>query len=90
MGRKTIEETENMKSVYTYLTNYITENMSSPSIRDICDATGLRSTSSVYSILGKLEMLNKIERVGCRNCNVKNIRLVGYKVVREGREKINE
>lgn len=72
------------KMIYNYLVIYITYNMCSPTIRNICKATGLSSTSSVYAHLNKLERLGVIERVydnGDKGAT-RNIRLKGYKLVK--------
>lgn len=47
------------------------EHQYSPSIRDICDGTGLRSTSTVYTHLINLEMDGEIRFDGVRRIKVK-------------------
>lgn len=44
-------------SVLVYIHDYINENGISPTIRDICTGTGLRSTSSVHRHIEKLDSL---------------------------------
>lgn len=90
MSKKTNDDnpeskmTDSDKMIYNYIVTYISQYMFSPSIRDICDAVGLSSTSSVHAHLNKLERLGFIERV----CDDKmeyatrNIRLKGYKLVK--------
>ncbi len=46
--------------VYNFLVDFITKNGYSPSIKEICSGTGLKSTSSVYCHLGILEKMGKI------------------------------
>ena len=43
------------KEVYDYICATIEENGYSPSVRDIRDNLGIKSTSTVHSYLGKLE-----------------------------------
>lgn len=47
-----VQETQD--AVYNYIVQYISENAYSPSIRDICDGVGLKSTSTVHSHLRRL------------------------------------
>lgn len=67
--------------VYDFLVDYITTNLYSPSIRDICDGCGYKSTSTVQSHLISLERrgLIALENYGSPRC----IKLVGYKMVKE-------
>lgn len=58
---------KSIERVYNYVKNYIRENAMSPSVRDICIGSGLKSTSSVHSYLKKLDSLGMIEyRPGMR------------------------
>ncbi|MBO4636785.1 MAG: transcriptional repressor LexA [Clostridiales bacterium] len=63
-------ESKSMKSidrVYKYVRQYIRDNAISPSVRDICAGSGLKSTSSVHTYLRKLDEMGKIEyRPGMR------------------------
>lgn len=68
-----------LERVYRFLMNFITENCYSPSVREICEGTGLSSTASVSDHLMKLELMGKIEMK--RNV-ARTIRLVGYKLVK--------
>lgn len=67
--------------VYNFIVEFIKKNGYSPSVREICVGTDLKSTSSVYSHLITLKMLGKIEM---KENTPRTIRLVGYKVVKEG------
>lgn len=50
-----IELTQKEKSVYEYIKNCLENNGYAPSVRDICTAVGIRSTSSVHEYIRKLE-----------------------------------
>ncbi len=54
--------------------DYLKECPTPPSIREICQATGLKSTSTVHAHLKKLEELGYIERNGRLN---RSVRLTG-------------
>lgn len=60
--------------VYNYIIDYMTEHQYAPSVRDICEGVGLKSTSTVYSHLVNLELEGAIEFNGVRCIAVK-----GYK-----------
>lgn len=63
----TNKSNKSIERVYNYVKNYIRENAMSPSVRDICIGSGLKSTSSVHSYLKKLDSLGLIEyRPGMR------------------------
>lgn len=68
-----------LERVYRFLMNFITENGYSPSVREICEATGLSSTASVSDHLMELELMGRIDMK--RNA-ARTIRLVGYKLVK--------
>lgn len=53
MPRTTTKQAE----ILDFLTEYITQNGHGPSIREICDAVGLRSTSTVHYHLRALKKL---------------------------------
>lgn len=57
--------------VLNFIIEYMEEHQYSPSIRDICDGTGLRSTSTVYTHLINLEMDGEIRFDGVRRIKVK-------------------
>lgn len=65
--------------VYEFLVKFITENLYSPSIREICDGTYLSSTSSVYD---HLLTLKKEGRIEVKEYCPRTIKLVGYKLVK--------
>lgn len=57
MGRPSNKQNE----ILEYLTRYIQDNGHAPSIREICDAVGLKSTATVHYHLGKLKEQGKID-----------------------------
>ena len=60
--------------VYEYIIKYMEEHQYSPSVRDICEGVGLRSTSTVYTHLIDLEVQGKIKMDGVRRISVKGYR----------------
>lgn len=46
--------------IYDFIVGFITKRGYSPSIREICKGTDLKSTSAVYENLLVLELMNKI------------------------------
>ena len=60
--------------VYNYIISYMEEHQYSPSVRDICEGVGLRSTSTVYTHLIDLEVHGKIKMDGVRRISVKGYR----------------
>lgn len=68
-----------LERVYRFIVDFIIENCYSPSVREICEGTGLSSTASVSDHLMELELMGKIEMK--RNV-ARTIRLVGYKLVK--------
>lgn len=71
---------ESEQKIYEYIKKYITEHMYAPSIREIGDAVGLKSTSSVDAQLKNLRNRGYIEFVPY---TPRAIRLIGYKVVKD-------
>ena len=53
--------------IYEYLAKYQDENGYLPSVREICKAVGLSSTSTVHMHLKKLEECGRIQRDGSKN-----------------------
>lgn len=64
--------------------NYIKEYGYAPSVREIGNMVGLKSTSSVYNHLQILRMEGKIETD--HDYSPRAIRVPGYKFVKEDRE----
>jgi repressor LexA len=69
------EEVNTRERIYQYIIKYISNMGYSPTIREIGDAVGLKSTSSVYTQLLKLENEGKIEM---KPCSCRTIKVVGY------------
>lgn len=65
--------TNSQQKVFDFLKKRINDSIP-PTVREICEETGLRSTSSVHAILKKLEELGVIER---DKNNSRSIRIVG-------------
>lgn len=59
MARKSVEEKEN--KVFEYLRSRMSDAVP-PTVREIATACGIRSTSTVHDILGRLENEGKISR----------------------------
>ncbi len=53
--------TKSQKKVYDYLVEHKDDGIA-PTVREICDATGFKSTSTVHNHLNKLERLGYITR----------------------------
>lgn len=64
--------------VYNFIISYTEEHLYSPSIRDICEGTGLKSTSTVFSHLRTLQNEGKLTSEG-----VRRITLRGFKFERD-------
>ena len=60
--RANVDET--LEAVYDFICEYIRHYSYAPSVRDIGEGTGLRSTSTVYSHLKRLA--SEIGRASCR------------------------
>lgn len=70
--------TEREIQIYQYIVNYMQEHMYAPTIREICKAVGLSSTSSVAFHMERLAGEGLIE-IGPDS--TRKIRLVGYSIV---------
>lgn len=51
---------ETRKKIYDFIKAYIQENTYPPSIREICEGTGLSSTNTVYTHLTKMVTMGAI------------------------------
>lgn len=65
--------------VYNFIVEFIKKNGYSPSVREICIGTGLKSTSSVYMHLLKLEDEGKIQ---VKKKSTRAIKVIGFEFVR--------
>lgn len=72
---------EARKKIYDFLVKFITENGYAPSVREICEAVGLKSTSTVYYHLLVLKDMGKIE---IKRNQTRAIKVVGYEFVKAG------
>ena len=57
-----IELTQKEKDIYDYINDCIEKNGYAPSVRDICSAVGIKSTSSVHEYLRRLETKGYIKK----------------------------
>lgn len=55
--------TEKDREMYNIIMLYIAQNGFSPTVRELCEISGLLSTSTVHSRLKKLESLGKIQKL---------------------------
>lgn len=55
--------TEKDREMYNIIMLYIAQNRFSPTVRELCKISGLRSTSTVHDRLKKLESLGKIQKL---------------------------
>lgn len=72
--------TKRQMDVYNFIVDYITKNMYSPSVRDICKAIEISSTSTVWK---HLEALKRWELIDYQPAQTRSIVLKGYKLVKE-------
>jgi len=56
------EMSPRQRKVFNFLKDYISQNGYPPSVREICDATGAKSTSTVHAQLRRLEAAGLIRR----------------------------
>ncbi len=73
--------TETQQKIYDFIVTYTTEHLYSPSVNDICEGTGLKSKSTVWSHLAKIEKAGFIELP--EFSTPRAIHLIGYKLVKE-------
>lgn len=66
-------------SIKEYLVKYIVENGYPPTVREIGNAVGLRSSSSVFNQLKTMEKEGVIEM---KECQPRCIKLSGYRFVK--------
>lgn len=63
------------EKVYNFVISYMQEHLYAPSVREICEGTGLKSTSTVYTHLINLEMEEKIKFEGIRRISPRGFKL---------------
>lgn len=54
--------TKKQTSVFNVIRNYIIEQGISPTLRELCDITGIKSTSTVHGYLDRLQIKGYITR----------------------------
>ena len=70
------------KRIYDYIVDYTTKHLYPPTIKDIQEHTGIKSSSAVKYQLDKLCTLGVIEQeIG----QARAIKLIGYKLIKENR-----
>ena len=62
-----MKSNKNIERVYNFIVDFNVKNGYNPSVREICKATGLSSTSTIAYYLDKLEKDGKIKRSGNKN-----------------------
>lgn len=66
------------KAIYDFIVDYTKKNLYSPSYQEICEATGLKSKSSIYVYIKDLKAYGLIETDESPRC----IKLLGYKLIK--------
>ena len=76
--------TERESEIYEYIVNAIRNEGYSPSVRDICNALGMKSTSTVHTYLERLERKGVIQKESgkSRTLRVENETVRGAQTVR--------
>ena len=76
--------TEREREIYEYIVNAIRNEGYSPSVRDICNALGMKSTSTVHTYLERLERKGVIQKESgkSRTLRVENETVRGAQSVR--------
>ena len=70
-----IEETSTKERVYQFIIKYISDVGYAPTVREICKAVDLKSTSSVYAHLVHLETEGRIKT---KEYSPRAIKVIGY------------
>lgn len=55
MQKRRVDRNKNREKVLTFLTEFVRQHGYNPSIREICQALGLKSSSTVYNHLRRLK-----------------------------------
>ena len=77
MNNRTEKGRKTMDKIYNTIVDFMMENLYSPSIPEIKEITGIKSTSAIQTGLIRLEQEGKIELGSGNRC----IKLSGYKLV---------
>ena len=67
------------EEIYKFIVMFVMENQYSPSVREICEGVGLKSTSSVYS---HMDRLKKEGRIDYNPTSPRTITIPGYKFMK--------
>lgn len=68
--------------VYDAIISYIEQHQYPPSIREICNITGIKSTSMVHNHIDRL-MCDGLLETDCGFASARAIRVPGYRFVKE-------
>lgn len=72
---------DSREKVYNAVVTYIQEHQYPPSVRELCDMTGLRSTSTIHSHIQRLIREGRLETDN--ECAPRALRVSGYKFVKD-------
>lgn len=78
MNKITSKGRETMQRVYNCIVDYTLENLYPPSIPEIKELTGIKSTSTIQTNLSRLEIEGKVKLGSGNRC----ISLCGYKLIK--------
>ena len=73
--------TEKQQEIFDFIIWYIRENLYPPTVREIGDGVGLKSTSSVFSHLKTMKRKGYIDMP--KGSSPRAIRIPGYRFVKE-------
>ena len=73
--------TEKQQEIFDFIVRYIRENLYPPTVREIGDGVGLKSTSSVFAHLRTMAKKGHIEMSA--GSSPRAIRIPGYRFVKE-------
>lgn len=87
--KRDTEIAEREKNIRNSIINYLEEHQYPPTVREICDMTGLKSTSTVHSYLNRMLEKGIIESdagIGAP----RSIRVPGYKFTKVFDDRLNK
>ena len=73
-----MQNSESLQVVYDFIKKYAEAEDCVPTIREICEGTNIKSTSTVHNKINQLILLKKLENRGHKTPAYK---LTGYKLV---------
>lgn len=71
---------DNRSNIYNYIIEYIKTNGYAPTVREICNGVGIKSTSTIHLHLKKLNDNGLLE---VKFGESRAIKVIGYKFIRE-------